>query len=359
MKAAYDLVIHVPSLSGGGAERVAVDLAGYFAGQGKAVCLYVYHSGATYPLAAGVDLYVARTRAALRRVREFRQFLQRTQVGTVLSILRYANLVSLLAMERLRSRPRLVTSEHSTWGKCPSHRLAQRFQSRLLIPLYPRSDAIVAVSGGVAQELRARIRQRAWGKIVAIHNPCHFDLQRVVRDTNVAEPLILAAGRFGWQKAFDVLIDAFVLVKRVLPRSRLVILGDGPERPVLEARVASAGLRDSVSMPGFQSDIGAWYRKADLFVLSSRAESFGNVLVEALAYGLPIVSTDCEHGPREILEDGRFGRLVQVDDAAAMAEAIVATLRDGVDHADQLARAGQFALDVVGRRYASVLGLAE
>src|SRR5205823_738341 len=120
---------------------------------------------------------------------------------------------------------------------------------------------------------------------------------------------------------FPALIDAFAEVRRDR-EARLVILGDGPERPMLESRIGARGLDDSVAMPGFVDNPYACMARAAVLVLSSDREGLPTVLIESLAVGTPVVSTDCESGPREILKGGALGELVPVGDAHALARSI-------------------------------------
>jgi glycosyltransferase involved in cell wall biosynthesis len=139
----------------------------------------------------------------------------------------------------------------------------------------------------------------------------------------------LAVGRFTEQKAFDVLIRAFALVSKN-HRVRLIILGEGEERPDLEALIREYALEEEISMPGFVTNPYSYMAHAAAFVLSSRWEGLPTVLVEAMALGVPIISTDCPSGPREILLDGKYGKLVPVDDPFALADAIATSLADNV-----------------------------
>ncbi|MFN3591959.1 MAG: glycosyltransferase, partial [Thermaurantiacus sp.] len=164
---------------------------------------------------------------------------------------------------------------------------------------------------------------------------------------------ILTAGRMKPQKNHALLIRAFARLE--LPSARLAILGDGRSEAATRALVAEMDLQTRVLMPGFVADPGPWLRSADLFVLSSDYEGFGNVLVEALAAGLPIVSTDCPFGPAEILEHGCYGRLVPVGDEGALAAAMADALAEDHDRAALRRRAADFAPDVAARRYASLL----
>jgi glycosyltransferase involved in cell wall biosynthesis len=185
------------------------------------------------------------------------------------------------------------------------------------------------VSEGVAEELAGAtgLDRR---DIRVIPNP--VDLRRIaaaaaepVTETDWFEPgappVVLGVGRLHPQKDFDKLLKAFALVRRDV-RARLLVLGDGPARQQLETLARDRGLDDDASFPGFARNPYKYLARAAVFVLPSRFEGLPTVLIEALACGCPVVSTDCPHGPREILEDGRWGRLVPVGDVDAMAAAI-------------------------------------
>jgi glycosyltransferase involved in cell wall biosynthesis len=135
-------------------------------------------------------------------------------------------------------------------------------------------------------------------------------------------PVVIGIGRLVAQKNFRLLIDAFALVKRDHPTARLVILGEGEERGMLEAQIRRLGLQQSVSLPGFVDNPYACLARARVFVLSSDFEGLPTVLIESLAVGTPVVSTDCASGPREVLQDGALGELVPVGEVEAFARGI-------------------------------------
>jgi glycosyltransferase involved in cell wall biosynthesis len=155
-------------------------------------------------------------------------------------------------------------------------------------------------------------------------------------------------------KDHRTLIAAFAKL-RARRSARLVIFGYGPLEAELRAYAEELGVSGSVLMPGYVNDPAACYAVADLFVLSSTTEGFGNVLIEAMAAGVPVVSTDAPHGPREILADGRYGPLVPVGDAEALASAMERTLDHPLSAADLKGRAADFAVDVIGDRYEALL----
>jgi len=166
-------------------------------------------------------------------------------------------------------------------------------------------------------------------------------------------PVILGVGRHYPQKGFDTLLRAFARVRQETP-ARLVILGEGPERPNLERLASELGVAADVDMPGFDPNPFRYMKRAGVFVLSSRYEGLPNVLIQAMACGCPVVSTDCPNGPAEILDGGRYGALVPVDDVEAMARAIVRALLGQVAPApaDWLE---QFRVEVVAEQYLRVM----
>lgn len=199
---------------------------------------------------------------------------------------------------------------------------------------YRHTDRIVAVSEGVAADIR-RITGLSADRVRVVRNPVWTPdiLERARRPVDhpwlndATVPVILGAGRLTRQKDFPTLLRAFARVRETRP-CRLIILGDGQQRALLEALAAELGVADSVSLPGFQANPYPYLARASLFVLSSAWEGSPNVLTEALALGVPAVATDCPSGPREILAEGRYGTLCPVGDMEALARAMEETLRN-------------------------------
>lgn len=167
-------------------------------------------------------------------------------------------------------------------------------------------------------------------------------------------PVIVGVGRLDRQKDFLTLIKAFEQVRRVRP-CRLLIVGEGPLRETLEAARAGSAYPNDIDLPGFVAKPFSYMGHADVFVLSSRYEGLPNALIEALACGAPVVSTNCPSGPQEILEGGRFGRLTPVGDETAMAEAILATLDQPIDRETSRARGLEFSIANSTALYISAL----
>jgi len=227
--------------------------------------------------------------------------------------------------------------------------------------LAPHADAIHANSKGVAENERKLIPANR-NKVVSIYNPVKPDIHKLAAqpvselsgvfanssarnsDSEKKTYVVLAAGRLIKQKNFAMLIRA-VAQSRQKKDIRLIILGEGPQRQFLESEAKKAGIENHLSMPGWTPNPYSYMSKSDLFVLCSNHEGFPNVLLDALASGCPVVSTDCPHGPREILEDGQWGRLTPVDDHIALSNAITEALDRSVDRDSLRGRAAEFTVD--------------
>jgi len=356
------LAIFLSSLAGGGAERSMLKLAGGIAQRGLEVELILARAKGPYlaeipSSVRTVDLGCSRTLASLPAlVRHLRQ--QRPQV--LLSSIDYVNLIALWA-RRLAGVPvRIVANEQNTLSFRMEERGRVRWVPGLARRFYPWADAITAVSAGVAEDL-CEVTGLPRARIDVIHNPVVTPELHELKRAEVTDPwlapgqppVLLAVGRLSAQKDFPTLLRAFAAVRRERT-ARLLILGEGEERGALEALVAQLGLTESVRLPGFAANPYAYMSRASLFVLSSRWEGLPTVLIESLACGLPIVSTDCPNGPQEILAGGRHGALVPVRDEQALARTILAAL-EGRTPRPKPESWRPYALDTVVDRYLETL----
>lgn len=355
------IALYLPTLCGGGAERVMVTLANGFVDHGLQVDLVLANAEGPYladvsPSVRVVDLGVSRVLVSLPGLV---RYLRRERPAALLSAMGHANVVAVAARWLSRMPTRLVVSEHNSVS-LSSRSLRERVVLPLLRWAYPHADGVVAVSGGVADDL-AQVTGLPRKRIVVVYNP-------VVTATLLKQacapldhsllgakepPLVLGVGRLTVQKDFPSLIRAFAKV-RAQQLCRLVILGEGELRGELEGLVTSLHLSADVTLPGFTDNPFPWMRQSSLFVMSSAWEGFGNVLAEAMACGAPVVSTDCPSGPAEILENGRWGRLVPVGDVEALADAMRATLAE-TTHPDVATRARDFGVDQAVAGYLGVL----
>ena len=280
-------------------------------------------------------------------------YVDREQPDALLAVNGLAAAAAAMAV-RLAHRPvRLVAAQHDVFR---SGRLRHRARRS-----YPYADAVVGVSQGVVAEL-ARIPNLTHDRIHTVYNPIVSpDLDRKGLELaghpwidNPLCPVVLAIGRLKKVKDFPTLLTAFARLVAQRP-VRLIVLGQGRLRPSLLSMAQRIGIAEHVDFPGFVENPYAFLSKANLFVLSSRYESLSNVLIEALACGCPVVSTDCPYGPREILEDGRLGPLVPVGDADALAAAMARTLDDPPRSDVLRMRAGFFSIERAVDRYEQLL----
>ena len=271
----------------------------------------------------------------------------------LLAMLTPAVVTAALAVSSTHHRPRVVGALHNAIVSSREYRRA--CQS------YPFVDAAVGVSAGVCSELNKLPGIRR-NRIHTVYNPVvSADLlemsQAPVGDLWLEEPgppVVVAIGRLHKQKDFSTLLAAFSLLlgKR---SARLIVLGSGPLRADLESLAHELRIGKHVKFPGFVENPYAFLSRASLFVLSSRYEGLSNVLIEAMACGCPVVSTSCKFGPDEILEGGRWGRLVPVGDPEALAVAMLHTLAMPPRRDTLRERARFFSVDNAVRHYEELL----
>lgn len=328
------LALFLPSLRGGGAEKVMLILANAFAQRDIQVDLVLVQKVGPYleQLSDKVNLVDLQARSTIRSLPALLRYLKSAKPGALLSAQGHANLVAVLARKISRHPFRLVIAHHNNVSE--AHKNNPTLKSRVVHWLYrwfyPLADQIVAVSQGTAEDL-SRFSKIPIHRITPIYNP--IDLAEIKRLSleksnhpwlnNQKIPLIVSVGRLDHPKDFETIVRAAVLVlqKREI---HWLILGDGPDRQRLEALAHSLGLTDEqLQFAGFVQNPFQFLAHAALFVHSSLSESFGNVLVEAMACGAQVVSVDCPTGPAEILENGKWGSLVPVGDAEAMAKAVL------------------------------------
>lgn len=358
------LALLTSQMEDGGAQRSLLKLAGGLAERGYPVDLVLARAYGPFldqvsPAVRVVDLAAPRVAAS---VPALVRYLRRERPVAMLSALDYVNIVAVWARWLARGRTRLVVSERNNLSMAHRHRTSRREKllPGLIRSFYPWADAIVAVSEGVADDLTA-VTGLPRDRIEVIYNPVVTpEVARMVQAPvdhpwlqPGQPPVVVAVGVLRRQKDFGTLIEAFARVRRSRP-ARLLILGEGPERGELEAIVKRCGLESDVQMPGFVPNPYPYMSRAAAFALSSRWEGLPGVLIEALFCGVPTVATDCPSGPREILAQGRYGRLVPVGDATALAEALEAALTGAVAPPPRESWR-PFEVDTVVDRYTEVL----
>jgi glycosyltransferase involved in cell wall biosynthesis len=273
------------------------------------------------------------------------------------------NLLALWASRLSGADTRIVISEHTQLSQ--SITLSRKWRWRHIAPVvartYPEAAAIVAVSNGVADDLATTAGLPRDG-ISTIYNPVVTPSLAVQASEPAPHPwledggapVIVAAGRLTPQKNFPLLMRAFARLRERHP-ARLLLLGEGPERARLESLASTLGISGDVALPGFIGNPYAAFSRAALFVMSSDYEGLGNVLIEALACGCPVVSTDCPSGPSEILENGRYGELVPVNDSETLAAAMLRTLEAPLARNKLRQRGAEFSLERSAGHYLKLL----
>jgi len=384
-----DITLLLHKLRGGGVQRSLIHLAHAFVARGHTVELLVLRDAGpgTHGLPEGVaprylpasGMHVARRavrRAApadtdvlgpavltsliapwpIRHLDSLAGYLRTHTPDILYAAGPYQNLTALWARDLAGVATKVVGSERIAFPhfQRPLKRSQARWRHlpKVVARSYSRLDGLVAISHGVASELETATGIPATSTSV-IYNPVvtpAIPTKAAARPEHpwLAEsrpcPVIVAVGRLTGMKDVPTLLRAFAKLRRHR-HARLLILGDGPQRRWLTFLARRLGIADDVAMPGWCANPFAAYAHANLFALSSRNEGFGNVLVEAMACGCPVVSTDCPSGPREILDGGRYGPLVPVGDAEALARAMGETL-DAPPHPEALkARAREFSMD--------------
>ena len=385
------LAIHIPDLQTGGVQSSTLNLTAALTARGHRVDLVLCRAAGpfleavpeavtvvklyrsllfpAYLLATAPRSLIPLLRLSIRRSRPsfpnlrylptLVRYLKRERPDVFLSAMTMPNLLAVWAARLARVPVRVVISQHghfSTeirhhgWGPLvPTIRRA-----------YSQADVRIAVSNGVADDLSRHLHIPR-PEIVTLPPAFRTDFLGQAETTAAhpwlrpeAPPVILGAGRLTQQKDFPTLFRAFTRVRQQR-RVRLIVLGEGPLRTDLEALARTLGIAADVALPGFVDNPFAYMARAAVFALSSAWEGLPGVLVEALAVGCPVVSTDCPSGPAEILAGGTYGRLVPVGDSPTLAAALSATL-DAPLPRDLLQRRAQaFSLDRVMDRYLEVL----
>ena len=357
------LALFLPGLYEGGAERSILNLAKGISARGYAVDLVLARAEGPYmeQIPESVRLVDLKAPRVVESVPALTRYLRREQPTAMLSAM-FTNIIALWARRVSGVPHRLVINEQNTLSSLVKSKADIRWKlyPRLAAWFYPWADNIIAVSNEVAIDL-ACITKIPQNQIQVIYNPA---VTQELQDKSEmplehpwfkddGPPVVLAVGRLTDQKAFDVLIQAFSLVRKKRP-ARLLILGKGENRSDLQALIQKLGLAQDVSLMGFVQNPYPYMAHTSLFVLPSRWEGLPTVLIEALYLGAPIVATDCPGGSRHILKNGQYGRLVSVDATLSLAEAMEGSMKAGRPCPPK-ASWEPYHLDVIADRYINLL----
>jgi glycosyltransferase involved in cell wall biosynthesis len=365
------IVIH--SLRGGGAERVLINLLKGLDRSEFSINLVLYEGVFDYPLPDNIEVAILDIGASRNLFKLIRGFVlkiirlallfRRKRPDVIFSLLSSTNVAVIIAKVLSRTKSKLIVSEHTY----PSVNLANEMYggiTRLFIKrCYPEADRIIAVSESIKQDLVLNFHFPET-KIEVVYNPVDIgEIERLSKETvehpwfHDKTPVIVSVGRLTKQKGYPYLLHAFSLAKKHLS-CRLAIIGDGEDKAKLLGMAKGLGVEREVEFLGFQKNPFKYLARSSLFVLSSLYEGFPNVILEAMALGLPVISTDCPSGPAEIIEDRKSGLLVPVRDEQALAGAIMAVmtderLRESLGR-EARQRAGTFALEKIAKDYRRV-----
>ncbi|GAA4010238.1 glycosyltransferase [Sphingomonas humi] len=355
------IAFFLPDMAGGGAERVQLAIIRHLVTAGHEVDLILaFDGGVLLPLVPPeVRVIPLRARRLAGAMPGLIRYLRIEKPWSLQAIMWPCTVIAVAARLAARSRARLVLSDHTFLTSHYTGRRTQRVLRASMRLLYRLADHRVAVSSGAANDV-ARLAGLPPEAVEVIYNP--IEVPDHIAPTAAAtmawgdaSPRIITVGSLKPEKNHSLLLRAFARLVEHHPAARLLILGEGQLRADLERQRDALGLHEQVLLAGFKIDPWPYYAGADLFVLSSDYEGMSLVLVEALYAGLPVVSTDCEAGPAEILDDGLYGPLVPVGDAAALSAAMMKTLAQPKNPERQKARARQITGEQNLRRYEALL----
>ena len=362
-----DIAFFTAQLSTGGIGRMRINLANELFKRGYQVNLILGDANSPYleMLNENIRVFALGTTHAISCLPRLAVYLRKTKPRALIADRIRLNIAAFRARAFARTDTRLLTSVHLPISvmldlKKPSKRKAERAK---IARYFPLNDGIIAISKGVAADITETFNLPE-NLLHVVYNPVVTDDM----DTKAQEPadhpwvldrqipVILAAGRFRTQKDFPTLIRAFAKM-REKRACRLMILGQGKGMEAIAELAAQLNIAEDLALPGFVSNPYKYMAKASLFVQSSAWEGFGNVLVEAMAVGVPVVSTDCRYGPREILQDGSLGPLVPVGDAQGLAAAMLKVLENPLPSETLIKGAARFTVSQCAEGYIDAAGL--
>jgi glycosyltransferase involved in cell wall biosynthesis len=354
------IAVYLTSMELGGAQRIALNLCAGLADKGYTVDLVLVDAngellGDLPTEVSVVDLGANRIATSLLSLR---QYLRRRRPDVLYSMMTECNVIATVAHRTARIDTQLVVSEHNT-PTASASTWKDQFVLRLATRAYPYANHVVTVSEGVRNDLLNLVDIDP-NRVSVIYNPIDVGgIREQAQKPLVHEwfhdeslDVILSAGRHAPQKGFDTLLRAVARLDG--ERTRLVLLGRGPQTEALRSLADDLGISARVDFTGFVDNPFKYMANADVFVLSSWYEGFGNVLIEAMATGCPVVSTDCPSGPREILAGGQYGRLVPVKNPQKMSNGIQFILLNPPEVTTLRARADEFSVPKITEQYVRI-----
>lgn len=353
----------LPDLRGGGAEKVALLLSNEFVHQGFKVDILLQK--AEGELLAALDERINVIDLKCSRLRNvfypLLRYLTAERPDALLALMWPLTLLAVTAFKCARLSGRIITSDHTTFSQAPllKNKLIRKFFKSSLPLIYPFADARLVVSNGVADDL-ANLGRLKRDSITVINNPVAASSKSFTTQQSQAvwqgfqSKKIIAVGALKWAKNYPLLLQAFAKLLEK-ENAMLTVVGQGELIVELEDLTKKLDIHKYVQFVGFSDAPLSWMESADLLVLSSHYEGLPMVLVESLVVGTPIVSTDCKSGPREILCDGKYGKLVPVGDVDALSQAMLQSLQEEHDVEGLKRRAADFAVDKIAAQYLDLM----
>lgn len=330
------ITIFIPSLNAGGGEKVTVNLANGLLRYCKYIDIITMNSDG--PNRSIIDKRIHLFDMHIDNMKysmlPLRKYINDRKPLVFISVLDYANIASLIATFGMYDKPHQYLISHQTISSNPNNKssLTSIFLLYLLPILYPWSTGIISVSKGSALDLSFQTGIKL-NRIKILPNPVVTDDMLNMSKLpvyhnwiiNKQYPVLLSVGSLISLKCHDILIKAFAIVSKYR-KAKLLILGDGPEKNALIKLARDLNVYNNIQFLGYVSNPYNYMAATDAFILSSKSEALPTVLIEALACGSSIVSTDCKYGPREILSYGKYGYLVPINDPYSLAKSILLVL---------------------------------
>ena len=363
----------INSLAGGGAERVVSTLSNYLVEHGyKITIILLEKNEVQYKLNNKIKIIVLKTSKITKgmgkllfiplQAVELSHIIKKNKIDQSMSFLTRANLV--FSFTKFFSDKNVIISQRNNAKKnYETNNIQNIIMNFLIKKLYKKADKIVAISSGIKDSLHKDYDVDI-SKIQVIYNPQNNKLiqnpyiGKLTFDFKKEYKYFITLGRLIKLKDHKSMIEAFYIVSQKYPHLKLLILGEGELKNDIKLLINKLNLNNQVILLGFIKNPFDYLKKADIFVFSSRFEGFGNVLVEAMACGLPVISTNCPSGPSEILENGKYGILTEVENKKELAKAMIDMLDNSTYSYFQkqsLQRAKDFDVAIIAKKYLEVL----
>lgn len=353
------ITIMFQSFHSGGVEQILINIANELCNYHEITVVTMNAEGELKTsLSESIRIVDFKKKKAIKTIGPLIKYIKSNKPDIILSAKHFINIAVLISNMMLSKKIKVIATVHGQLGTNIKDIMMKLF----IKTIYPLSDCIICVSNGVAEEMSTIINDRYSEKIKVIYNPV-IDKQFIykVNESNSIElekpsneKWIVSIGRISKEKNLELLIKSFNKIPDK-ENTKLIIIGDGPEKENIENLVFKLGLEKEVIFKGYQKNPYIYLKNADVFVLSSDREGLPTVLIEALFFKVHIVSTDCKSGPREILSNGKYGKLVPVNDSDKLAVAIDEQLNSKIKNGFDQKILEPFTLDTVMKSYRRII----